>query len=155
MQKPDDMALVREFATRNSEAAFEALVARHIDLVYSAAVRQVGDPHLAQEITQAVFIILARKAASLSDGTFLIGWLFKTTRYAASAELRAATRRKRREQEAHMESLISETPDEAACNTSRRCSMKRWPNSTRPTGARCCSVISTGKRWAKSARRSR
>ncbi|MSU56685.1 MAG: sigma-70 family RNA polymerase sigma factor [Pedosphaera sp.] len=114
MLKPDDMALVREFATRNSEAAFETLVARHINLVHSAALRQVGDPQLAQEITQAVFIILARKAARLPDGTFLIGWLFKTTRYAASAELRAAARRKRRETEAHMESLISETPDEAA-----------------------------------------
>jgi RNA polymerase sigma factor (sigma-70 family) len=114
MQKLDDMALVREFATRNSEAAFETLVARHVNLVHSAALRQVRNPQLAQEITQAVFIILARKAASLPDGTFLIGWLFKTTRYAASAELRAATRRKRREQEAHMESLISETPDESA-----------------------------------------
>ena len=55
MQTLDDMALVREFATRNSEAAFETLVARHLNLVYSAAVRQVGDPHLAEEITQAVF----------------------------------------------------------------------------------------------------
>ena len=114
MQKLDDMALVREFATHNSESAFETLVARHINLVHSAALRQVRDTHLAQEVTQAVFIILARKAARLPDGTFLIGWLFKTTRYAASAELRAATRRKRREEEAHMESPISEAPDESA-----------------------------------------
>ncbi len=114
MLKPDDMALVREFATRDSDAAFEKLVARHINLVHSAALRQVGDPQLAQEITQAVFIILARKAASLPDGTFLIGWLFKTTRYAASAELRAAARRKRREEEAHMQSLTTETNDQSA-----------------------------------------
>jgi RNA polymerase sigma factor (sigma-70 family) len=114
MQTLDDMALVREFATRNSEAAFETLVARHLNLVYSAAVRQVGDAHLAEEITQAVFIILARKAGSLREGTFLIGWLFKTTRYAASAELRAAARRQRRETEAYMETSISDNPDEAA-----------------------------------------
>jgi RNA polymerase sigma factor (sigma-70 family) len=114
MQKLDDMALVREFATRNSETAFETLVARHIDLVHTAAVRQVGDPHLAQEITQAVFIILARKAASLPDGTLLLGWLFKTTRYTAMAERRASARRSRLEEETPMESLISETPDEAA-----------------------------------------
>ena len=114
MQTLDDMALVREFATRKSEAAFETLVARHLNLVYSAAVRQVGDAHLAEEITQAVFIILARKAGSLREGTFLIGWLFKTTRYAASAERRAAARRQRRETEAYMETSISDNPDEAA-----------------------------------------
>ena len=79
MQRQDDMSLVREYAASRSEAAFETLVARNIDLVYSAAMRQVGDPHLAQEITQAVFIILARKAGSLRPGTILTGWLFKTT----------------------------------------------------------------------------
>ncbi len=115
MDTLDDMALLRKYATRNSEAAFETLVERRVNLVYSAALRQVGDRQLAQEVTQAVFIALARKAASLRPNTFVIGWLFKATRYAASVERRAAARRQRHEQEASMQSFLtnSETPDEA------------------------------------------
>src|SRR3954454_24144186 len=61
----DDMVLVREFGASQSEAAFAALVKRQIALVHSAAIRQVGDAHLAEEIAQAVFIILAQKALAL------------------------------------------------------------------------------------------
>jgi RNA polymerase sigma factor (sigma-70 family) len=114
MQTLNDMALVREFAPHQSEAAFATLVTRHIDLVFSAAVRQVGDVHLAEEITQAVFLILARKSGRLPDQTFLTGWLFKTTRYAARAELRARERRQRHETEAYRETQLSETPETAA-----------------------------------------
>ena len=103
----DDMTLVREFATNQSETAFAALVERHIALVHSAALRQVGDAHLAEEITQAVFIILARKAASLGPKTILSAWLYRTTRYAAADALRARRRRQAREQEAHMQSILN------------------------------------------------
>lgn len=112
MQTPDDMSLVREFAGQQNEAAFEALVTRHVNLVYSAALRQVGDAHTAEEVTQAVFIILARKAGSLRRGTFLTGWLFKTTRYAAAAERRARVRRLQRETQAYMDA--SQITEEAA-----------------------------------------
>ena len=89
----DDMALLREYAAHNSEAAFEELVSRRIGFVYSAALRQVRDPHLAEEITQAVFIILAQKAGRISDKTILTGWFFRTTRFAALAQIRAAAKR--------------------------------------------------------------
>src|ERR1017187_10952496 len=106
----DDMTLVRKFAADQSEPAFAALVERHIALVHSAAVRQVGDAHLAEEITQAVFIILARKAASLGTKTILSAWLYRTTRYAAADSLKARRRRQFREQEAHMQSTLNQ-PD--------------------------------------------
>ena len=104
----DDIALLREYARNNSEEAFAALVSRHVNLVYSVALRQVRDPHLAEEITQAVFIILARKADSLGDKTILPGWLCRTARYASANALTIQRRRQQREQEAYMQSTLNE-----------------------------------------------
>ena len=104
----DDLTLLREYARQNSEEAFAALVARHVNLVYSVALRQVRDPHLAEEITQAVFIILGRKADSLGDKTILAGWLCRTACYASANALTIQRRRQRREQEAYMQSILNE-----------------------------------------------
>jgi uncharacterized protein (TIGR03435 family) len=104
----DDIALLRDYARNNSEAAFAALVSRHVNLVYSVALRQVRDSHLAGEITQAVFIILARKADSLGDQTILPGWLCRTARYASANVLTIQRRRQQREQEAYMQSTLNE-----------------------------------------------
>src|SRR5665213_618192 len=109
----DDMALLREYARRNSEEAFTALVSRHVNLVYSTAFRQVGDPHLAEDITQAVFIILARKAESLGPKTILPAWLCRTARYTSANALTIQRRRQRREQEACMQSVLNEPEPES------------------------------------------
>jgi RNA polymerase sigma factor, sigma-70 family len=112
MQEVADMDLLRQYADRNSDEAFAALVARHVNLVYSAALRKTGNPHAAEEITQAVFIILAQKAGRLSQRTILSGWLYQTTRLTAANFLRTEIRRVRREQEAYMQSLANETEPE-------------------------------------------
>jgi len=93
----DDWELLQTYAKDRSETAFAELIQRHLNWVYSAARRQVGDPHLAQDVAQAVFILLARKAGSLRPGTILTGWLFRTTRFVAARAIRAEHRRKVRE----------------------------------------------------------
>lgn len=113
MPTMNDMVLLREYADGQSESAFSELVSRHINLVYSAALRQLSDPHLAQEVTQAVFIILARKSGILPQNTVLSGWLLKTTRYEAYSQIRSAMRRAQREQEAYMQSTLNESDDAA------------------------------------------
>src|ERR1700691_4283334 len=100
MQAMDDMALLREYAASRSDEAFAELVSRHVNFVYSTATRQVRDPHLAEEVTQAVFVILAQKAGKMSDKVILTGWLFKTARFAALAQIRAEAKRRPRELEA-------------------------------------------------------
>ena len=113
MHDVPDMELVWNYHQQGSEEAFAELVRRHISLVYSAALRPVGIAAQAEEITQAVFIILARKAASLRPDTVLEGWLYETTRLTSLSFLRRERRRQLHEQEAYMQSTLQE-PGEAS-----------------------------------------
>jgi len=103
----DDLALLRDFVRNQSEDAFAALVSRHVNLVYSVALRHLHDKHQAEEITQAVFIILARKADKLSQQTVLAGWLCRTARYASANAVTTQRRRQHREQKAHVQSILT------------------------------------------------
>jgi uncharacterized protein (TIGR03435 family) len=106
MTETNDMELLWEYAQQHSESAFAELVQRHLALVYSAALRHVGNPAHAEEIAQAVFVILACKAARLRANTVLAAWLYETTRLTALSFLRGERRRQFREQEAYMQSTL-------------------------------------------------
>jgi RNA polymerase sigma factor (sigma-70 family) len=93
-----DPALLRKFVRDKSEAAFTKLVERHTDWVYSKALRMVHDPHRAADVTQAVFVLLARKARKLSRNVHLTGWLFLTTRNISRHVVRSEARRRKHEQ---------------------------------------------------------
>src|SRR5258705_7772092 len=96
----EDIELLRDYVANESEPAFRMLVERHVDMVYATALRQVQDAHLAQEVTQAVFISLAKKARSLSSKTILAGWLFRAAQFAGAKARRTEARRKNWEQQA-------------------------------------------------------
>jgi RNA polymerase sigma factor (sigma-70 family) len=98
----EDAELLRRYVAEKSEAAFVELVTRYLDLVYSAALRQVyGDRHRAEDVSQVVFTALARKAPSLAPHPVLAGWLYTATQHAAAKAVRTEARRHAREQEAY------------------------------------------------------
>jgi len=95
-----DQDLLRDYVAGGDEVAFGERVARHADMVYGAAVRQVGRSGLADEVTQAVFILLMRKAARLPEGVVLAAWLHKATRYTALNAIKRENRRRKHERRA-------------------------------------------------------
>lgn len=107
----DDGSLLQQYVERRSEAAFETLVRRHLDMVYSPAWRQAGDASLAEEVTQAVFVLLARKAPHLRRGVMVAGWLYRTACLTARRALRDQTRRRIKEREA-AEMRLTDSNDE-------------------------------------------
>ena len=117
----EDAELLRRYAADRDESAFAELVRRHLGFVYHAALRQCGgDAHRAEDVAQAVFTDLARKAGRLARRPVLAGWLYTSTRYAAAQAVRTEARRQVREQEAHaMNELLAPSPAESAAEWER------------------------------------
>ena len=96
-----DRELLQRYAQSRDETAFTELVQRHLPAVYAAALRLGGgDAHLAQDVAQAAFTLLANRAWTLTEHATLAGWLHTTTRYLAHKALREERRRRNRQQEA-------------------------------------------------------
>jgi RNA polymerase sigma factor (sigma-70 family) len=109
-----DSQLLRAYAEERSEAAFAELVRRHMDFVYSAGLRMVCDAHLAEDVTQGVFVALAKQAGQLTGHPVLSGWLHRTAQNIAAQTVRTDVRRRNREQEATaMKELLSAETDAA------------------------------------------
>jgi RNA polymerase sigma factor (sigma-70 family) len=110
----NDTELLRQFAEEHSESAFAELVRDHLNVVYSAALRETGgERQTAEDVCQAVFTELARKASSLVKHPCLAGWLYTTVRHKAANWRRAERQRKVREEEAQSMKELQDSPDEA------------------------------------------
>lgn len=108
----DDRDLLDQFVKAHSQGAFRELVERHLPVVYSAAQRLVRDPHLAEEVAQSVFTMLAQKADSIRPPQVLGGWLYNTTRHLAMHAVRTEHRRRERETTAFAMQSLDQTPED-------------------------------------------
>src|SRR5688500_14941304 len=97
-----DWELIQKWTHDHSQSAFRELVERHAGFVYASARRQLSDATLADDVTQAAFVLLARKAHTFREGLILPNWLFRTTRFLTTRARRTAQRRERNELEAAM-----------------------------------------------------
>ncbi len=112
MNQFSDHELLRDYAERQSDSAFAELVRRHIDIVYSAALRMVIDPQTAEDITQNTFIALTKNARQVRNRSVLSSWLHSTARNFAANAIRTEVRRRAREQEAAvMNELLANEPE--------------------------------------------
>jgi len=135
--RPDDQQLCVITPNGRRTPRFAELVRRHVDLVHSATLRMVCDAHLAEDVTQAVFIALAQNALSLTARPVFVRWLHRTAQNLAAKTVRTDVRRRHpRTGGRTMNELLATEPGLSrrsetaadAWNTSRRISTRRWGN---------------------------
>lgn len=132
MADTPDAQLLEQFVRNGSEDAFTAIVERHVGLVHSVALRHTANPQNAEDITQPVFVILARKADTLNQRTVLPGRLYHTARLTAANWQRTEARRIRREQEAFMQSQLEGSPADNLWRELAPSWTRPWPVSVQP-----------------------
>src|SRR6476620_9591596 len=110
----DDMALLRRYVDVGSQDAFNELVGRHLSWVHATCRKGLRDRHMAEDAAQAVFIILARRAASIPPQTRLSGWLFNTARFVVKDARKQQARYRRREDVARELAVERMAPRRAA-----------------------------------------
>lgn len=109
----DDTRLLRQYLEQNSQSAFTQLTERYLRLVYGTCLRELGDPTLAEDATQIVFLVLARQAKGLRRPGALANWLFTTARLTARQMRKQEHMRRNREQEAFEQNTAQTSPDPA------------------------------------------
>lgn len=107
----NDAELLKQYVNRGSREALGQLAQRYVNLVYASARRQMGDVHVAEDVTQAVFLVLGRKAQSITHPSLLAGWLLRVTEFAVRNSRRLQARRQYHEQQAA--AMRSETVESA------------------------------------------
>ena len=113
MDTSSDQELLRNYAEHRSQPAFEELVRRHVDLVYSAALRIVRRADAAEDVTQCAFTALAQNARRVAKHPILSGWLHLTTRNLAAKTVRSEVRRRAREEAAALVNRREADPTDA------------------------------------------
>jgi RNA polymerase sigma factor (sigma-70 family) len=120
-----DTELLARYVRHRTDEAFAEIVRRHLDLVHSAAIRQVRSPQLAEEVAQSAFLKLARHAPKLAPDTLLTAWLYQVTRREAIDVVRREARRQLREQIATEMSAMNAAPDDLSRQNPREAD---WPH---------------------------
>lgn len=109
-----DADLLSTYLVQRSDEAFVRIVDQYTPMVYQIALRVLDSPHDAEDVTQATFIVLMRKAGTLKRTTHLGGWLFRTAEWTARRHLQARARREKHERQ------VVRTPTEADPGSSLR-----------------------------------